>query len=105
MSAAGTAAVSCVELRKVVGSATPFHRTTEVLMKAVPVNVSVKSAPPAIAEFGESKVNTGAGMVTVKTCDPDVPPPGVGLNTVTEKPPENRRSPLGTVAVNCVALT
>lgn len=52
MSLAGTAAVNCVPLPGVVTSATPFHFTTDVLMKFVPVTVSVKPAPPAVAEEG-----------------------------------------------------
>lgn len=48
----GTAAVNCVALPNVVVSATPFHFTAEVLMKFVPVRVSVKAAPPAVAETG-----------------------------------------------------
>lgn len=52
MSLAGTAAVNCVALPNVVVSATPFQCTAEVLMKFVPVTVSVKAAPPALAEEG-----------------------------------------------------
>ena len=35
----------------------------------------------------------------------DSPPPGVGFNTVTEAVPTAVKSPTGTTAVNCVALT
>lgn len=52
ISLAGTAAVSCVALPKVVVSATPFHFTAELLTKFVPVTVSVKAVPPAVAEEG-----------------------------------------------------
>ena len=52
MSLAGTAAVNCVALSNVVTKPTPFHLTAEALMKFVPVTVSVKAAPPAVAEEG-----------------------------------------------------
>jgi hypothetical protein len=35
----------------------------------------------------------------------EVPPPGVGLNTVIEMVPGEVRSEAGTDAVNCVVLT
>src|ERR1019366_9092712 len=86
MSAAVIAAVNCVALTNVVVRALPFHCATELLMKFVPFNVSVNAAPPAPAEVGASDVSVGTGFaaaVTLKFTEFDVPPPGVGLNTVT----------------------
>src|SRR5262249_7669462 len=61
MSPAGICAVNCVELTKVVGRSAPFQRTTEPLMKFVPVTVKVKAAPPVITAFGFKLVSVGAG--------------------------------------------
>ena len=65
ISAAVIAAVNCVALTKVVVRLLPFHCTTEVLMKLLPVTVSVNAAPPAIAEFGVRVVIAGTGVVMV----------------------------------------
>jgi hypothetical protein len=47
----------------------------------------------------------GEGVTMVKVIVPDVPPPGVGLKTVTEALPAVAMSLAGIVAVNWVALT
>ena len=104
MSMLGTAAVNCVPLTNVVVSATPFHSTTEPLTKLLPVTISVNAGPPAVAEVCESDVRMETGLLIVKVTVLDVPPPGVGLNTVTEAVPGLVMSPAGTVAVSCVAL-
>ena len=57
-------------------------------MKFVPVTVSVWAAAPAITELGERLVMVGTGLLagagfTVKVLAAVVPPPGVGLVTVT----------------------
>jgi hypothetical protein len=62
---AGTAAVSCVPLTTVVVSAVPFHCTVEELKKSVPLTVSVKAGPPAVAEAGLRLVIVGTGTATV----------------------------------------
>ena len=69
ISAAGTVAVNCVELPKLVDRSTPFHLTTEPLMKLLPVIVIVKAADPATALFGEIVMAVGTGLLGV------VPPP------------------------------
>ena len=61
----------------------PFHRTTDELMKFVPVAVSVNAAPPAAALLGESELSVGTGLLIVNVCALEAPPPGVGLKTVT----------------------
>ena len=63
MSAAAIAAVSCVALTYVVVRFEPFHRTTELPMKFVPLTVSVKADPPAVAEVGLSPVMVGTGLL------------------------------------------
>ena len=66
MSAAVIAAVNCVALRKVVVLAAPLNFTTDVDTNPVPLTVSVKAAPPAVALVGEREVSVGAGLLTVK---------------------------------------
>ncbi len=107
MSVAGTTAVNCAALTNVVVSATPFHCTTEVVTKLLPVTVSVNAAPWAVAEVVERVPNVGVGFpaLRVNVIVVEIPPPGVGLNTVTEAVPADCKSVAGTVAVNCVALT
>src|SRR3984893_1733790 len=105
MSMLGTAAVNCVPLTNVVVSATPFHSTTEPLTKPLPVTVSVNAGEPAAKEDGDSNVCTATGLLIVNVSAPDAPPPGAGLNTVTEAVPELARSMAGTLAVTRVALT
>ena len=64
----------------------PFHLTTEPLTKLVPLTVSVKADPPAVAEEGLMLVVVGTGLsgtLIVKVWAFEVPPPGVGLKTVT----------------------
>ena len=64
----------------------PFHLTTELEMKLVPFTVRVKPAPPAVADEGLRVVVVGTGLsgtLIVKVWALEVPPPGVGLKTVT----------------------
>lgn len=46
-----------------------FHFTTDALTKFVPLTVSVKVAPPVIAEVGETVVTVGTGWPTVSVTD------------------------------------
>src|SRR5450432_3200077 len=62
--AAETWAVSFAALTYVVGKAAPFHSTTEVPMKLLPLTVSVKAAPPAVALLGDSEEIAGAAGLT-----------------------------------------
>jgi hypothetical protein len=50
-----------VVLTNVVVRFAPFHRTTELLMNPLPLTVSVKAAPPAVALEGEIEVMAGTG--------------------------------------------
>ena len=65
MSAALIAAVSFVLLTKVVVRFEPFHCTTDVFTKFVPVTVSVKAGPPATALEGANVVSAGEGLLMV----------------------------------------
>src|SRR5438034_791333 len=104
MSDAAIWACSCVALTNVVGRSLPFQRTTDELMKSVPVTVSVKAVPPEVALGGEIELSVGLGFgaVIVNVCAPEVPPPGVGLNTVTEAVPAVAMSAAVSCAVSCV---
>src|SRR5438874_1040926 len=104
-SAAEMAAVSCVPLRNVVVRAAPFQRTAEPLTKPLPFTRSVSGPVPAVAPVGVSPVSPGAGLLTVKVCAAEVPPPGVGVTTVTCGVPAAATSAAAMAAVSCVALT
>jgi len=67
----------------VVTRGDPFQLTTVEELNLVPVTVREKAAPPAEAVEGASLVSAGTGLSMVKGSWLDVPPPGVGLNTVT----------------------
>jgi len=105
ISEAGTVAVKEVLLTKVVVRGVLPQFTTEVLTKLTPVTVMVNPGSPAIAEFGETEVTPGEGLLMEKVNGEDVPPPGVGLNTVIGTVPVVAMSPAGTAAVIDVALT
>ena len=84
MSLASIAAVTRVVETNVVTRLVPFHSTTELLMKFVPLTVSVKAAPPATAVVGFKLVSVGTGlgaglMVNFKIAVP-VPVELVALN-------------------------
>lgn len=113
ISAAVIAAVSCVALTKVVVRALPFHCATELLMKFVPVSVSVNAAPPTPVEAGAIEVSVGTGfaavIVNVNAFEvvPDrtlngltMPGTTVGVNTVTDALPAAAMSDAGIAAVN-----
>src|SRR5215475_8974070 len=81
MSAAPIAARSCVALTYVVARSLPFHRTTELATKLLPVTVSVSAGPPAAALVGDRLLATGTGLPPAPTnrtasaaaCCPDPP--------------------------------
>ena len=81
---------------------------TELDIKFVPFTVSVNEAPPLMADEGESVEMVGTGFVApeiVKVALLDVPPPGVGLLTVTLADPGAEISVAGTCAVNFTVVT
>lgn len=87
MSAADIVAVNVVAEIYVVVRFAPFQRTTEPGKKLVPMTVSVNAGPPAVAVAGLKVVVVGTGLFSAKVRAVDVPPPGVGLNTVTDAVP------------------
>jgi hypothetical protein len=105
MSAAVIWAWSWVLLTNVVVRLLPFQRTTDVVAKFVPVAVSVKAGPPAVALLGEIELSVGAGLLIVNVWEADVPPPGVGVKTVTGTVPPAAISLALICAVSCVLLT
>ena len=77
-------------------------------MKFVPLTVRVKPAPPAVADEGLKLVVVGTGLsgtLIVKVWALEVPPPGVGLKTVTLAVPAVAMSAARIKAVTWVALT
>jgi hypothetical protein len=78
-----------VLLTNVVVRLFPFQRTTDVIAKFDPFAVSVKAAPPATPLVGAIELSVGVGFVAVmvNALTTEVPPPGAGLNTVTEALP------------------
>ena len=81
----------------------PFHFTIEPEMKLLPLTVNVNELDPATAEEGLIPVNMGVGLTgteIVNVIPALVPPPGVGLNTVTVALPAALIFVAGTTAVN-----
>src|SRR5712691_9016337 len=105
MSAAVICAVNWLLLTNVVARSLPLKRTTELLLKLAPLAVSVKAASPAVSLAGEMPVSVGAGLLTVNSIVPEVPPPGVGLKTATGNVPAVCKSAPVIWALNSVALT
>ena len=77
----------------------------ELLRKCAPVSVMVVSELPTNVKFGLMLVSVGTGLVTVKVCGAEVPPPGPGVTTEIDAGPIVARSAAGTTAVNVVPLT
>ena len=108
MSAATIEAVSWVEEAYVVVRFVPFHLTTDPEMKLVPLTVNVNAEPPAVADEGLRLVVVGRGLsgtLIVKVWALEVPPPGVGLKTVTLAVPAVAMSAARIEAVSWVVLT
>src|SRR5207245_660233 len=118
MSAAGMAAVSWVAEANVVARAAPFHRTTDPVMKFVPVTVSVNPGPPAVAVAGLRPVVAGTGfearadrsvqvklsrtsLAVVHLANPTAPAvlSGGGMNLPSQKSPAS-----GCVLASCTML-
>jgi hypothetical protein len=100
MSAAAIAAFTWVEEPYVVMTFDPFQFTVEPETKPVPFTVSVNAAPSAGVEAGLRPVVAGTGLLIVKVWALEVPPPGVGLNTVTWAVPADVMSAAFIAAVN-----
>ena len=109
MSEAEICAINCVAETNVVCRSAPFQRTTDVLMKFVPVTINAKPAPPALAVLGLMLVKLGSGAgasVIVNDRAFDVPPPAPaalgGLKTVICAVPALAMSLVGICAVKRV---
>ena len=75
-------------------------------MKFVPLIVNVNAAEPTAIPVGDNEVIVGAGLFTWNvTLFVDVPPPGVGLVTVTRNAPDVAMSLAKIAAVTCVEFT
>jgi len=66
ISEAGMVAVSCVPDTYTVALFEPFHFTTDVETKFVPLTVSVNCGSPAVFEVGEIDVVVGTGLLIVR---------------------------------------
>lgn len=97
ISPAPTAAVSWVELRKLVVSEDPFHCTTTLGTKPDPFTASVKAAPPAVAEFGLTPETTTLGSVTTNVRELEVVPATTSSIAIDTLPGEAIRD-AGTLA-------
>jgi hypothetical protein len=104
-SAAVIAAVTCVAVTKVVVRGEPLKLTTDPATKFVPFTVRVNAASPAVFVAGEMVVVVGTGLLTVRVCALDVPPPGAGFVTVMLNVPAVATSAAVIAAVNWTALT
>ena len=106
MQLAGTKAVNCVALTnvlaKVVDVPLQAKFTVDCETNPVPLTVSVKPAPPAVAEAGMVEVIVAGEGPIVNVAVFDVRPPET---TVTVAVPGVATSAPGTEAVNCVKLT
>jgi hypothetical protein len=67
--------------------------------------VSVKGAPPAVAELGDRPLIETAGLAIVKTAEVESPPPGDGVSTLTVAVPGKAMSPAETAAFSVAELT
>jgi len=74
--------------------------TTAPETKFDPFTVNVNAPEPTNTLVGESVVMVGTGLFTVKLTEFDVPPPGVGLTTVTGSTPPLATSTAKIDAVN-----
>ena len=102
MTLAGTKAVNCVALTKVVASTELTICTVAPDTNPVPFIVRVKPALPAVTELGFSEVMLGFGGPMVKITLLETIPPD---STVTVPVPGKAYKLVGARAVNWVELT
>lgn len=85
---------------------TPFHCTVEApCIKFEPFTVSVKPKLPGAIQLGLKLPMPGTGLLIVRVCAFEVPPPGVVLNTVIAGVLPTAISISVIAAVSCVAET
>ena len=99
---AGTNTVSCVELTNVTANVEEPNFTVVAARNPLPLMVSVKPGPPAVAELGLTEEMVGLGGLIVKMKVLEALPED---STVTNAVPDDASRLVGTDAVNCVALT
>jgi hypothetical protein len=73
-------------------------------MNLLPFNVKVNAALPAVTLVGVMLVKVGCGLLTARVTAADVPPPGAGLNTVTDRLPVEAMSLARIAAVSWALL-
>src|SRR5262245_41450786 len=76
ISEAFTVVVSWVEFTSVAARFTPLKFTDDAELKLVPFTVSVKVAPPTVAELGDNDEIVGVALLIVSTLLLELPPPG-----------------------------
>jgi hypothetical protein len=106
-SAAGIVALSWLAETKLVVRADPLTWTMDVAEKFAPIAVNGMADPPAIAVVGLMPVSEGArfGATTARGREPEVPPPGGGVITLTWAVPTPVMSAAEMLAWSCVLLT
>ena len=73
-------------------------------MKLPPFTVKVNAALPAVTLVGVILVRVGCGLLTARVTAADVPPPGAGVKTVTDRLPVEAMSLARIAAVSRVLL-
>ena len=99
-SVAGSTALSEVEPTYVVARELPLTRTVELVLKFVPVTLTVTAALPAGSVEGTRLLVPGNGLFTVNVVTSDGLPPGFA--TVTNGVPAAAIAAAGIAACNCV---
>ncbi len=102
---AGTVAVNCVALTKVVDNCEPFHSTTAPGVNPLPFTNNVKDRCPSTTLDGLSElIAGGADCVVGFTLKPMLLEPRLFAMTMTGNVPGAVIRFAGTKTVNCVAL-
>lgn len=96
---------SCVPLINVVLRAPPLTCKTELLMKLLPVAVSVTGPLPAVAADGEMLLRVGAAAATLRFSVFDVQFPSAEFETVIARFPTWLKSVALSCTLSCVRLT
>jgi hypothetical protein len=75
----------------VAGSAAPFHSIEDAGKKFEPFRVRINPEVPAITEDGPRDLSEGTALdvaLIMNSAEPESPPPGAGLITLTAAVPE-----------------
>jgi hypothetical protein len=100
---AGTVALRLLAFPYMVISAVPFHCTTELALKPVPVTAILVAGEPTMNASGvtERRLSVGGALMAMLAVF-EVPPPGDALTTVSDRLPLTARSAAVRETVNCV---